>query len=173
MKPIRVALLAIACSACAIPSVSLAQWMWVDKDGRKVMSDQAPPNDIPAKNILRQPGVKKPQDFAAAPIAAAEPAKPLVPAAKAPARDPALEAKKKAADAAEAEKLKTAAEERDRVKAENCANARRAKASFDSGARIARTNSKGEREYLDDATRASEAKRVDGIVARECAPAAS
>ncbi len=173
MNPIRVALLAIACSACAIPSVSLAQWMWVDKDGRKVLSDQAPPHDIPAKNILRQPGVKKPQDFAAAPFVAAEPVKPLVPAAKAPAKDPALEAKKKAADAAEAEKQKTAAQERDRIKAENCANARRAKATFDSGARIARTNAKGEREFLDDATRAVEAKRVEGIIARECVPVAS
>ncbi len=172
MKSIRAALLAIACSACAIPSVSLAQWMWVDKDGRKVLSDQAPPNDIPAKNILRQPGMKKQQDFVAAPVVASEPVKPLLPAARAPARDPALEAKKKAAEAAEAEKQKTANEERDRIKAENCTNARRAKANLDSGARIARTNDKGEREFLDDAARAAETKRVEGIIAKQCAPAA-
>ncbi|WP_048441973.1 DUF4124 domain-containing protein [Caenimonas sp. SL110] len=172
MKPIRAALLAIACSACAIPSVSLAQWMWVDKDGRKVLSDQAPPNDIPAKNILRQPGMKKQQDFAAAPVVASEPAKPVPLAAKAPGKDPALEAKKKAADAAEAEKQKAANDERDRIKAENCANAKRAKANFDSGARIARTNAKGEREFLDDATRAADSKRVEGIIAKQCAPAA-
>ncbi|WP_216088085.1 DUF4124 domain-containing protein, partial [Shigella flexneri] len=29
---------------------------WVDKDGRKVFSDRPPPVDVPAKNILKQPG---------------------------------------------------------------------------------------------------------------------
>jgi hypothetical protein len=32
-------------------------------------------------------------------------------------------------------------------------------------------NSKGEREYLDDATRAVETKRLEGIIATDCKPA--
>lgn len=149
----------------------MAQWMWVDKDGRKVMSDQGPPNDIPAKNILRQPGVKKPRDFAAERVVE-EPAKPVAAASRAPAKDPALEAKKKALDAAEAEKQKVAAEERERIRSETCERAKRAKAGYDSGSRIARTNAKGEREIIDDATRAVESKRIEGIIARECGPPA-
>jgi hypothetical protein len=41
---------------CLAWAVAQAQWQWVDKDGRKVFSDRAPPPDIPARNILRQPG---------------------------------------------------------------------------------------------------------------------
>ena len=33
-----------------------AQWQWIDKDNKKVFSDQAPPSEIPDKNILRRPG---------------------------------------------------------------------------------------------------------------------
>ena len=52
MNSIRALLVALA---CAVPVVCIAQWQWVDKDGRKVFSDQPPPPDVPAKNILKQP----------------------------------------------------------------------------------------------------------------------
>ena len=58
-----------------------------------------------------------------------------------------------------------------KAKAENCARAKKAKATFDSGARIATTNAKGEREIMDDAARAVETKRLEGIIATECGPA--
>ena len=44
------------CLACMLPLLAQAQWQWIDKDGRKVFSDRAPPSDIPDKNILKQPG---------------------------------------------------------------------------------------------------------------------
>ena len=42
---------------------------------------------------------------------------------------------------------------------------------MDSGVRIARMNDKGEREIMDDAARAVESKRLEGIVASDCKPA--
>ena len=149
-----------------------AQWQWLDKDGRKVFSDRAPGGDIPEKNILKRPGgtVAKPN----APVAPAAEA-PNTPAAPAPALaaskpsgDKALEAKKKQAADAEAAKRKAEEERVTKAKIENCARAKQAKASFDSGVRISRTNAAGEREFLDDDTRAVEQKRIQGIIASDC-----
>ena len=49
--------------------VAHAQWQWVDNAGRKVFSDQPPPTDIPAKNILKQPR-NAPAPAVATPVAA-------------------------------------------------------------------------------------------------------
>ena len=171
MKLLRVTLLGLA---FALPAVGFAQWQWIDKNGRKVFSDQSPPADIPAQNILRQPGGKAPATATAAaePVAAAsEAAKPAASAPKLSGKDKELEEKKKKAVAVEAEKKKAQEEELAALRADNCARAKRSKASFDSGVRISRTNDKGEREILDDASRALEAKRLEGIIAKDCKPA--
>ncbi len=168
----RVTLLALICAAA--PAVALAQWQWVEKDGRKVFSDQPPPSSIPAKDILRQPGGKAPAAAETeAPKSATAPASAAAPVntPKLSGLDKELDEKKKRAAAAEAEKKKAQEEEHAKVRADNCARAKRAKAGIDSGMRIARTNDKGEREFLDDAQRAAEAKRTDMIIARECTPA--
>ena len=169
MKSLRVALL--VSFAATAPALCFAQWQWIDKDGRKVYSDQSPPADIPAKNVLKQPGLRtSPAAMAAEPVAAAgsQPAKPAASAPKLSGKEKELEDKKKQAEAVEAEKKKASEEQVAKLRAENCERAKRSKASFDSGARIARTNAKGEKEYLDDATRASEAKRLEGIIANDC-----
>ncbi len=154
--------------ACAtVPLAGLAQWQWIDKDGRKVFSDQSPPADIPLNKILRQPGGRSVP--VAVPVAAA--ASAPASAASAPkltTKDKGLEDKKKLAEAAEAEKAKAEEERVAKAKAENCARAKQAKAGFDTGARIATTNVKGEREIMDDATRAAETKRIQGIIAADC-----
>ncbi len=165
---------------CLIPLVAAAQWQWIDKDGRKIFSDRAPPPEVPAKNILKQPAGAPAPKPAAAPAAeepnapAAQAAASPKPAASAPklsGKDKELEDRKKQAEAAEAEKKKAAAEKVAKTRAENCARANKAKASFDSGARIATTNAKGEREIMDDASRAVETKRLEGIIAAECGQA--
>jgi hypothetical protein len=172
----------LACTmllAC-LPVVALAQWQWLDKDGRKVFSDQPPPADIPPKNILKQPAAKPAaapaadtEKSAAAPTgpAAAGSPKPAASAPKLETRDKDLEARKKQAEAAEAAKKKEAAEKQAKARADNCARARQAKTTYESGTRIARTNAKGEREVMDDAAKAVEIKRLEGIMANECAPA--
>ena len=169
MNPLRLLPLVIA---IALPAAAFAQWQWVDRDGRKVFSDQAPPADVPAKNIVKRPGVKAqtvdPAAAAAAAAPASAPAKPAASAPKLSGKEKELEDKKKLADAAEAEKKKAREDELAKLRDENCARAKSSKAAFDSGVRIARTNAKGEREYMDDAARAVEMKRLEGLMASDC-----
>ncbi|HYD75608.1 DUF4124 domain-containing protein [Ramlibacter sp.] len=164
--------LALAC-ICIVPLAASAQWQWIDKGGRRVFSDQAPPPDVPEKNILRRPGERARPAALAPQATASEPAAKTV-AATAPTisgKDKALEEKKKQAEAAEAEKKKAQAEAIAKAQAENCGRAKQAKAQYDSGQRIARMNDKGEREIMDDDQRAAEVKRLQDVIARDCKPA--
>ncbi|MGZ5193844.1 MAG: DUF4124 domain-containing protein [Ramlibacter sp.] len=165
MNLLRATLLGVA---LALPAASFAQWQWIDKDGHKVFSDQSPPADIPAKNILKQPASRGRAVTPAEPAAPAAVAKPAPAAPKLSGKDKELEEKKKQAEAAEAEKKKDQEEQVAKERAENCARVKSAKATLDSGIRLARTNEKGEREFLDDAQRAAEAKRLDAAIARDC-----
>ena len=146
-----------------------AQWQWLDKDGRKVFSDRAPPADIQEKNILKRPGNRP---AAAAPTPSTEPPVTAPQAASSAPKisgvDKELQEKKKKADEAEAAKRKADEEKVIKSKADNCARANQAKASFDSGVRIARTNEKGEREVMDDAARAAEMKRIQSVIESDC-----
>lgn len=154
-----------------------AQWQWIDKDGHRVFSDRAPPTDILEKNILKRPGKYKAPaapagDAAAEPdgtTAATQAAAPVVPASSAKGGlDRELEAKKKQAQEAEAAKKKAAEEQVTKAKIENCARAKQAKTTFESGARIGQTNAAGQREIMDDAARAEELKRIQSIIASDC-----
>ena len=181
MKTLRPFLLALA---CALPALAMAQWQWLDKDGRKVFSDRPPPADIPANRVLKQPG------GGSMPVAAAAPAEAVAPGTAAPAaaasgpaaapqarasapkvagKDKDLEAKKKQMEAAQAEKKKADEAKVAAAKAENCARAKAGKAAYDSGVRIGRTNAQGEKEILDDKQRETEVKRLQGLIARDCA----
>lgn len=146
-----------------------AQWQWLDKDGRKVFSDRAPGGDIPEKNILKRPGGAKPAAAAPAQATASTEAAPApaLPASKA-GGDKALEAKKKQAEEAEAVKRKAEEERVAKAKAENCTRAKQAKGAFDTGVRISRTTATGEREVMDDAARAAEGQRIQGIIDSDC-----
>ena len=81
--------------ACTLSVGAQAQWQWLDKDGRKVFSDLAPPPDIPLKNILHQPGGLRARPQAETPAAPAGTAAEIpgavaaTPAAAAPATLPA------------------------------------------------------------------------------------
>jgi hypothetical protein len=154
--------------ACTFAPVCFGQWMWVDKDGRKVFSDQMPPPDVPANKILKRPGGRPAESDAAAAAAPAQAANASASAPKPTGKDKELEAKRKQAQAAEAEKKKADEEERVKARAENCERAKRAKATLDSGVRLSQVNSKGEREIMDDAQRNAESKRLEALVASEC-----
>jgi hypothetical protein len=171
MKAARIALLALACT---LPLVASAQWLWVDKDGRKVFSDRAPSPDVPAERILKAPkGVALPAAAAPAPVAAA-PSETATDKPGAMARpvgkDKTLEERRKQLAAAEAEKKKAEQATYVALRNDNCSRAKAAKAGYDTGARITKFNSQGEREYLSDEERAAEMKRLGDIIARDCAP---
>jgi hypothetical protein len=55
-----------------------------------------------------------------------------------------------------------------KARAENCARAKQARISYESGVRLARVNEKGEREMVDDAARATELKRIKAIIDADC-----
>lgn len=152
-----------------------AQWQWTDKDGRKVFSDRAPPAEIQEKNILKRPSGMA---VRAAPVAAAETAIPPAPAASAAASKPAtgklqgqdaqLEARKKKAEDEEEAKKKAEEETHAKARTDNCQRAQKAQVTLQSGIRLAVTNAKGEREVMDDAARAAEGKRLQGIIESDC-----
>jgi hypothetical protein len=174
MTLIRTCLLA---AACILPAVASAQWQWVDNQGRRVFSDRSPPPEVPAKNILRQPGGTPPPQAAAAdatpPAAAASsPVAAASGALKPVGKDAQLEERRKQAEAVEAQKKKAQEEALAASRQENCKVAMRGKKTYDSGVRVAQVNEKGEREVLDDKQRAVEIKRLDTIIARDCAPPA-
>jgi hypothetical protein len=158
-----------------ISNTAIAQWQWLDKDGRKVFSDRAPSPDVLEKDILKRPNVvakvATPAAKDAAPVDADAPAAvpTIARSASAPGGvDKELEAKKKQAAEAEAAKRKAEEDRLSKAKAENCNRAKQAKSNFDSGVRISRTNAAGEREVLDDTSRAVELKHVQGIIDSEC-----
>lgn len=173
MKPLQTLLMTALAAVCLAAS---AQWQWIDNDGRKVFSDRPPPAEVPDKNVLKRPGARvlpatpkatsaeNPGDAASGAVAAKLPAS----AGKPSALDKELEAKKK--QTAEAERAKAVAEEERlaRAKAENCARAKQAKATYDSGIRIRHTNAAGEPEIMSDATRAEEVRRIQGVVEKDC-----
>ncbi|HQR97163.1 MULTISPECIES: DUF4124 domain-containing protein [unclassified Polaromonas] len=158
-----------------------AQWQWIGKDGRKVFSDRPPPTDIQDKDILKQPGGR---GRAKAPVAATEPtegtpsaaAATAAPAAKAAktntpkisGKDAELEAKKKKLEEEEAAKKKADDEKVAKARADNCERTKKAMVTIQSGARISTTNTKGEREIMDDSGRAAESKRLQAIIDSDC-----
>lgn len=171
----KTAVLAVAGSLMALSAA--AQWQWVDKDGRKVFSDRAPPADIPKKSILKELTNTALNPLAGkveSPLAVAADTAASVPAAKASiprvsGRDPELEARKKQADALEEAKKQAAAEKLAIARADNCERVKKGQASLKSGVRIAITNANGEREFMDDAARAAETRRLESIASTDCA----
>jgi hypothetical protein len=168
-------LFVVALLFCLFP-LAYAQWSWKDKDGRRVFSDQPPPPSIAEKDILKRPaGVRAPAPVSEGPEASNTPSNSTAAAGTAKAdapkisgKDAELEKKKKEAEAQEAIKKKAESEKKAAAQKENCDRARRAKTSFDSGLRISTTNAKGEREIMDETTRASEAKRLQDIITADC-----
>ncbi len=159
-RTLFIATLSLAC----LTVQAQAQWQWVDNAGRKVYSDQPPPSDIPVKNILKQPG--KAASLTIAPAAPASAGAAAVPQLS--AEDKELVAKKKKAEADALARIKEESDSLAKIKATNCEKARVNQTLLDSGVRMAVTNAKGEREFLDDAARMSEAQRTRAAIDSNC-----
>lgn len=170
---IRTVMWAIAGCALAIPA--LAQWQWLDRDGRKVFSDRPPPGDIAQKSILKEPGARAlnpapgavavmPAPAAVAPVTEAKASRPRL-----SGKDAELEARKKEAEAREETTKQADAEQRSKAMQDNCERAQRGQATLKSGVRITLTNARGESEFMDDAARSVETKRLQAIAESDCA----
>lgn len=145
-----------AFAACALGlafGVAQAQqYKWVDQNG-KVQYGDVPPPGVKTQRLKPPPG-------GAAPAAAAKKGeKPLSPEA----------AYRKRQEDAQKEREKGAqAEQEAAAKRENCARAQESLRTLESGQRIARTDAKGERYYLEDAQIAQETARARQIAKESC-----
>ena len=147
----------------ALPAV--AQWKWRDKSGNVQYSDLAPPPGVADHDILQRP---RKAGVAAVPDAAPSAAASAAPVSVSRAAEPELEAKRKKAEQDEVQKKKAEESRQAAANADACSRTQANLRTLDSGVRLTRTNSKGEIEYYDDATRAAESRRLRDIIATSC-----
>ena len=168
--PHLTSLLAVIAASLLSAAPALAQWKWRDAGGRITASDLPPPREVADKDILQRPNspARKANAQASADAASAAASAPQGLVARAPTADKELEARKKAADQQKESKAKAEEEKLAATKAENCRRARSYLGTLDGGQRIARINEKGEREIIDDKSRAEEARRARDVIASEC-----
>jgi hypothetical protein len=173
----------------SISTPAFAQWKWRDKNDRVQYSDLPPPSGVPdsailqrpqgaSRNITRNSNTGTPQANAANGANGANGAErsitleamPASGAASAPSKtvDPELDARRKKAEQEDVAKRKEQEEKIKAARAENCTRAKSQLSSLEGGMRIARTNEKGEREFLDDKARAEETKRSRDIMSSDC-----
>lgn len=170
----KVYTLALLCASSLVSTNALAQWQWLDAQGRKVFSDLPPSNQVPADRILQRPSNVRP-----AAIPAPSGPAPAAPAAAADGRgvDRDLQSRKTAeeAQAARREQLLTQEQEKKlaQQRQDNCVRARGTLATLVDGRLVAHTNAQGERAYMDENVRAQERQRAQGIIASDCGPAAT
>jgi hypothetical protein len=150
----RLSIAVLAAAGLAFAGAALAQqYKWVDQNG-KVQYGDAPPPGVQAQRL-------KPPS-AGAPAAAKgddKGGKGLSPEA----------AFRKRQEDAEKDRQKQAQDEQvAAAKRDNCARAQEQLRQLETGQRISRTDSKGERYFLDDAQVAQETARTRQIVKQSC-----
>lgn len=151
--------LAVATALALLAGLAQAQYVWVDDNGRKQLSDRPPPTSVPAKHILKQPsGVPQVQDAEPAAAAASS-------ASSGPMSVADRDADYKKRQQEKADKDAKAAEEAKQklAKRKNCESARAYMSQLASGERIGVVGNNGERGFMNDADRArrtAETKRI-------------
>jgi hypothetical protein len=137
-------------------AASAQQYKWVDKDG-KVRYGDVPPPGVNAQRLKPPPG---PAASAPAPSAKkGEKDKPLSPEAA---------FRKRQEEAQKDQQKQAQADQEAQAKRENCERAQGSLRTLESGQRIARTDAKGERYYLEDAQIAQETAKARQMVQQNC-----
>ena len=153
-------LLAVAIGTwLAVTPVAAQTYKWKDADGKIHYSDQPPPPEI------KEPLTVKPRKQSAP----SAPTDKEAPAAKAKTyTEQEAEFKKRQVETAEREaaEKKKADEAADRK--QNCEQARSQLKGLQAGGRVAKNNTKGEREYMSDAQIAQEIERLKKAEASWC-----
>ena len=144
-----------------------AQYVWVNDQGVKHLSDRPPPPSVPTSHILKMPRQSPTGPGVAAPAAAGatppdSPAPPPGPATTAD-READFQQRRKAAAAAE---NKAAGEARDKAQqAANCNAARQNQRALDGGGGIVSYDANGERSVMSDQQREELAKNTQKVLA--------
>ncbi|WP_088287412.1 DUF4124 domain-containing protein [Ideonella sp. A 288] len=164
--PLLCSLMLLALAASPVQ----AQWKWKDSKGQVHVSDIPPPREVQDKDILQRPNVQVRRAATAVPVAtpAASAAMGSASAASRPTVDPELEARRKKLEAEQQAKAKAEEDKQAALRAENCQRARQQMAALQSGQRIARVNTSGEREILDDKGRADEMATARRVMDSDC-----
>jgi hypothetical protein len=136
------------------------QYKWVDKDGKVRYGDSPPPG-------VKATALKAPPAAAAASKPGAKDAKGAPKGPLTPAEQEAAFRKRQQEAVKEREKQAQATQETE-AKKENCARAQEVLRSLQSGERVARTDAKGERYFLEDEQRAAEAAKAQKSVSEWC-----
>ena len=140
---------------CLFAAAAWAQtYKWVDKDG-KVRYGDVPPPGADAQRLKAPSGPAAP-----APATAEKKGdKPLSPEAA---------FRKRQEDAQKEQQKQAQAQQEAEAKRDNCERAQQQLRTLESGQRIARTDAKGERYYLEDAQIAQETQRARQLVQQNC-----
>jgi hypothetical protein len=112
---------------------------------------------LSTKNVAGEPATKT-----------SEPSQPAASSPKASGVDKDLAERKKKEEQTQAVLRKAEEDRVSKAKADNCQRAKLAQKGMDSGVRMSRINSQGEREIMDDAARAAESKRIQSIMDSDC-----
>ncbi len=175
MKTSHLAALALGL-AIACPGAAFAQaYKWRDEKGGIVFSDTPPPPNIPRANILQGPkGKFVPAPASAAGSGAPASGSPAV-SAKAEASAPKstvereVDYKKRQIEAQKKTKEEGEKSAQEQQRQAHCDSLRQNLMALDSGQRIARTDSKGERYFVDDEQRAKDAAKArQDMAASKC-----
>jgi septum formation inhibitor MinC len=137
----------------AVPVHAQQLYKWVDSNGRVQYSDRKPPDGKQVQEVRSTVSSIGSQGAGAGGKSPSELEKDFQ-----KRQQEQTEAQQKQQQTAAAEKQKST----------NCAAARSNLAALNSGQRVARFNSQGERVYLDDAARASEVEHAQQAVKANC-----
>ena len=156
---------------------SEAQWAWKDANGRVVYSDRPPPSDVKPASILRQPSAQaaaNPAPSSALPDDAAKPSDAKSsdakkePSAPKTVAEREMEFRKRQQERADSDKKAADEQAKNAARTAECERARGYLKSLEDGVRITRTDASGNREFLDDAQRATEMDRTRKIIQGTC-----
>ena len=168
MRPFAARAALLAACALLAASPAQAQWKWISSAGVVQYSDQPPPSNIPAKNILAKPlaatAPQEPSASAAAASAASPPAKEQAQTQAARDLQQKLEQDKRAKEAAQNLQKQIEAQARQA----NCLQAQRQLQTLDSGVRMAEVDPQGNRTYKTDAQRAAQRQQAAAAIAANC-----
>jgi hypothetical protein len=164
-------LMGVALAVLLVVPAAQAQWKWKDNRGQIHVSDLPPPLEIPEKDVLLRPDLSSAHRAAASAASGASGA--VGNAASGPRversrSEPELEARRKRADQERGDKLKADADKLASDRAINCQRARAQVGTLESGQRLVRVNEKGDREILDDRSRAQEIQTARDLAAANC-----
>lgn len=171
----RIFLLAIATMAF-VATPAAAQWAWREDSGRVMYSDRPPPPNIKMSQILRQPAAAAQATPATStPSAtgvddAGKEKESEAKSASAPKTlaEREMDFRKRQQERATAERKAQEEQQKSSAKAAECERARGYLRALEDGQRIARTDASGNREFLDDAQRATETERARKLVQASC-----